>query len=30
MFQIHYLSENVEAPGIELETSGSVARNTDH
>jgi hypothetical protein len=29
-FQIHYISEHLIAPGIELGTSGSVARNCDH
>jgi hypothetical protein len=29
-FQTHYFSENLAAPGIELETSGSVARNSGH
>jgi hypothetical protein len=29
-FQTHYFSENLVAPGIELGTSGSVARNSDH
>jgi hypothetical protein len=29
-FQIHYFSENLVAPGIEPETSGSVARNSDY
>jgi hypothetical protein len=29
-FQTHCLSENLEAPGIEPGTSGSVARNSDH
>jgi hypothetical protein len=29
-FQTHYFSENLVAPGIETETSGSVARNSDH
>jgi hypothetical protein len=29
-FQTHYFSENMVAPGIELGTSGSVARNSDH
>jgi hypothetical protein len=28
-FQTHYFSENVIAPGIELGTSGSVARKSD-
>jgi hypothetical protein len=30
MFQTHYLSENLVAPGIEPGISGSVARNSDH
>jgi hypothetical protein len=29
-FQTHCLSENLEVPGIEPRTSGSVARNSDH
>jgi hypothetical protein len=29
-FQTHCFSENLEAPGIEHGTSGSVARNSDH
>jgi hypothetical protein len=29
-FQTHYFSENLVAPGIELGTSGSVVRNSDH
>jgi hypothetical protein len=29
-FQTHYSSENLIAPGIELGTSGSVIRNSDH
>jgi hypothetical protein len=29
-FQIHYFSENLVAPGIELGTSGSVGRNAGH
>jgi hypothetical protein len=29
-FQTHYFSENLAAPGIELGTSGSVARNPDY
>jgi hypothetical protein len=29
-FQTHCFSENLEAPGIELRTSGSVGRNSDH
>jgi hypothetical protein len=29
-FQTQCLSENLEAPGIEPKTSGSVARNSDH
>jgi hypothetical protein len=29
-FQTHCFSENVVAAGIEPETSGSVARNSDH
>jgi hypothetical protein len=29
MFQAHYFSENLVAPGIEPRTSGSVARNSD-
>ena len=29
-FQTHYYSENLVAPGIEPETSASVARNSDH
>jgi hypothetical protein len=29
-FQTHYFSENLVAPGIELVTSGSVAKNSDH
>jgi hypothetical protein len=29
-FQNHYFSENLAVPGIELGTSGSVARNSDH
>jgi hypothetical protein len=29
-FQTHYYLENMEAPGIEPVTSGSVARNSDH
>jgi hypothetical protein len=30
LFQTHYFSENLIAPGIEPVTSGSVARNSDH
>jgi hypothetical protein len=30
LFQAHYFSENLVAPGIEPGTSGSVARNSDH
>jgi hypothetical protein len=30
LVQTHYVSENLVAPGIELGTSGSVARNCDH
>jgi hypothetical protein len=29
-FQTHYFSENLLAPEIEPETSGSVVRNSDH
>jgi hypothetical protein len=29
-FQTHYFSENLVAPGIEPETSGSIARNFDY
>jgi hypothetical protein len=29
-FQTHYFSENVVAPVIEPDTSGSVARSSDH
>jgi hypothetical protein len=29
-FQTHYFSENLVAPGIELGTSESVARKSDH
>jgi hypothetical protein len=29
-FQTHNFSENLVAPGIELGTSGYVARNSDH
>jgi hypothetical protein len=29
-FQTYYFSENLIAPGIDPETSGSVARNSDH
>jgi hypothetical protein len=29
-FQTHCYSENIAAPGIELVTSGSAARNSDH
>jgi hypothetical protein len=29
-FQTHYFSENLVALGIEPETSGSVAKNSDH
>jgi hypothetical protein len=28
--QTHYFSENLVAPGIEPQTSGSVTRNSDH
>jgi hypothetical protein len=30
LFQTHYFSENLVAPGIELGISDSVARNSDH
>jgi hypothetical protein len=30
LFQTYYFSENLVAPGIELGTSGSVARKSDH
>jgi hypothetical protein len=30
LFQTHYFSENPVAPGIEPETFGSVARNSNH
>jgi hypothetical protein len=30
MFQTHYFSENLVAPGIEPGICGSVARNSDH
>jgi hypothetical protein len=29
-FQTHYFSEDLVAPGIKPETSGFVARNSDH
>jgi hypothetical protein len=29
-FQTYYFSENLVAPGIDPETTGSVARNSDH
>jgi hypothetical protein len=30
LFQTHYFSENLVAPGVEPGTSGFVARNSDH